>query len=196
MGKGRCCIRIHPNDAFYFQLTTVLGGSLQRCFLRTVPPSVMARTRAPRSGKHRPSSPLSHSLLSYRSVVEAPPPHSVDQSFVALHVLSFLSRNRIFLQIQIYRAFLNTAGLFIWHIICKIFRNFTPHNEPNAPLKRLPLRTLKASQVFSNKSPNFKAYHKPQPLHLNSHIVYLFLRRISTMNESPVISCQVSDKCS
>ena len=142
----------------FFNLTTVLGGSLQRCFLRTVPPAVMARTRAlaqVSTVRHR------HSLilLSYRSVVEAPPPHSVDQSFVALHVLSFLSRNRIFYQIQIYRAFLNTAGLFIWHIICKIFRNFYSHNEPNAPLKRLPLRTLKASQVFStDKSPNFKAY--------------------------------------
>ena len=30
----------------FFNLTTVLGGSLQRCFLRTVPPAVMARTRA------------------------------------------------------------------------------------------------------------------------------------------------------
>ena len=94
----------------FFNLTTVLGGSLQRCFLRTVPPSVMARTRAlaqVSTVRHRHS----HSLLSYRSVVEAPPPHSVDQSFVALHVLSFLSRNRIFYQIQIYRAFLNTVGL-------------------------------------------------------------------------------------
>ena len=111
----------------FFNLTTVLGGSLQRCFLRTVPPSVMARTRAPRSGKHCPSSPLSHSLLSYRSVVEAPPPHSVDQSFVALHVLSFLSRNRIFYQIQIYRAFLNTAGLFSSGISSARFSGtFTP----------------------------------------------------------------------
>ena len=95
----------------FFNLTTVLGGSLQRCFLRTVPPKRNGTNARPRSGKHCPSSPLSHSLLSYRSVVEAPPPHSVDQSFVALHVLSFLSRNRIFYQIQIYRAFLNTVGL-------------------------------------------------------------------------------------
>ena len=140
-----------PNNGFRWKSPTLL-------FTDSAPKRNGTNAR-PRSGKHCPSSPLSHSLLSYRSVVEAPPPHSVDQSFVALHVLSFLSRNRIFYQIQIYRAFLNTAGLFIWHIICKIFRNFYSHNEPNAPLKRLPLRTLKASQVFStDKSPNFKAY--------------------------------------
>ena len=122
----------------FFNLTTVLGGSLQRCFLRTVPPSVMARTRAlaqVSTVRHR------HFILSlsYRSVVEAPPPHSVDQSFVALHVLSFLSRNRIFYQIQIYRAFLNTAGLFSSGISSARFSGtFTPHNEPNAPLKVYP----------------------------------------------------------
>ena len=118
----------------FFNLTTVLGWKSPTLLLRTVPPKRNGTNARPRSGKHCSSSPLSHSPLSYRSVVEAPPPHSVDQSFVALHVLSFLSRNRIFYQIQIYRAFLNTAGLFIWHIICKIFRNFYSHNEPNAPL--------------------------------------------------------------
>ena len=109
-----------PNNGFRWKSPTLL-------FTDSAPPSVMARTRAPRSGKHRPSSPLSHSLLSYRSVVEAPPPHSVDQSFVALHVLSFLSRNRIFYQIQIYRAFLNTAGLFSSGISSARFSGtFTP----------------------------------------------------------------------
>ena len=146
----------------FFNLTTVLGGSLQRCFYGQCPPSVMARTRAPRSGKHCPSSPLfSFSLLSYRSVVEAPPPHSVDQSFVALHVLSFLSRNRIFYQIQIYRAFLNTAGLF-FHLAYHLqdFQELLlPITSQMHRLSCLPLRTLKASQVFStDKSPNFKAY--------------------------------------
>ena len=141
-----------PNNGFRWKSPTLL-------FTDSAPKRNGTNAR-PRSGKHCPSSPLSHSLLSYRSVVEAPPPHSVDQSFVALHVLSFLSRNRIFYQIQIYRAFLNTAGLFSSGISSARFSGtFTPHNEPNAPLKRLPLRTLKASQVFStDKSPNFKAY--------------------------------------
>ena len=137
-----------PNNGFRWKSPTLL--------LRTVPPKRNGTNARPRSGKHCPSSPLSHSLLSYRSVVEAPPPHSVDQSFVALHVLSFLSRNRIFYQIQIYRAFLNTAGLFIWHIICKIFRNFYSHNEPNAPLKLFTLENLKSfPSIFYRQVPKF-----------------------------------------
>ena len=80
--------------------------------------------------------------------------------FVALHVLSFLSRNKIFYQIQIYRAFLNTEDLFSSGISSARFSGIlTPYKEPKAPLKRLPLRTLKASQVFSTESSlNFKAY--------------------------------------
>ena len=110
----------------------------------------------PRSGKHCPSSPLSHSLLSYRSVVEAPPPHSVDQSFVALHVLSFLSRNRIFYQIQIYRAFLNTAGLFSSGISSARFSGtFTPHNEPNAPLVVYPENLKSFPSIFYRQVPKF-----------------------------------------
>ena len=139
MGKGRCCIRIHPNDAFYFfQPNNGFRWKSPTLLFTDSAPKRMARTRAPRSGKHCLSSPLSFSL-SYRSVVEAPPPHSVDQSFVALHVLSFLSRNRIFYQIQIYRAFLNTAGLF-FHLAYHLqdFQELTPHNEPNAPLAVYP----------------------------------------------------------
>ena len=139
-----------PNNGFRWKSPTLLFTDSA--------PSVMARTRAlaqVSTVRHRHS----HSLLSYRSVVEAPPPHSVDQSFVALHVLSFLSRNRIFYQIQIYRAFLNTAGLFSSGISSARFSGtFTPITSQMHRLF-LPLRTLKASQVFStDKSPNFKAY--------------------------------------
>ena len=138
-----------PNNGFRWKSPTLL-------FTDSAPKRNGTNAR-PRSGKHCPSSPLSHSLLSYRSVVEAPPPHSVDQSFVALHVLSFLSRNRIFYQIQIYRAFLNTAGLFSSGISSARFSGtFTPHNEPNAPLKLFTLENLKSfPSIFYRQVPKF-----------------------------------------
>ena len=140
-----------PNNGFRWKSPTLL-------FTDSAPKRNGTNAR-PRSGKHCPSSPLSHSLLSYRSVVEAPPPHSVDQSFVALHVLSFLSRNRIFYQIQIYRAFLNTAGLFHLAYHLQDFQELLLPITSQMHRLSLPLRTLKASQVFStDKSPNFKAY--------------------------------------
>ena len=145
----RCILFFQPNNGFRWKSPTLLftDSAPKRNGTNARPLAQVSTVR------HRHS----HSLLSYRSVVEAPPPHSVDQSFVALHVLSFLSRNRIFYQIQIYRAFLNTAGLFfIWHIICKIFRNFYSHNEPNAPLKLLTLENLKSfPSIFYRQVPKF-----------------------------------------
>ena len=74
--------------------TLVTGGTCQCCFLSS-------SLRCSAGQGMRALSPQSAPLLS------RPCP-----CFVALHVLSFLSRNKIFYQIQIYRAFLNTEDLF------------------------------------------------------------------------------------
>ena len=109
-----------PNNGFRWKSPTLL-------FTDSAPLGVMARTRAlaqVSTVRHRHSLILSCRIGRSSKLLL---PHSVDQSFVALHVLSFLSRNRIFYQIQIYRAFLNTAGLFSSGISSARFSGtFTP----------------------------------------------------------------------